>query len=336
MVKLFVGVFVCSLLFLVGCGDSKKETSSYALTVNGHNISIVEFDKTVEYIRQSMIQMAPQAALESASPEMRKNAARQLIANDLMVEEAKHRGLKFDSSAVEAVFNKFQSQFGSRETFLEEMKKSGETEEGIRKQMQDGALIDTLLKQVFATQSEPDSIAVRSYYDANQSKFSRGAKVRVSQIFFPFDSTASTDDGKQKILAKANTTLADLKSGKDFAKLANNNSSGVVATEGGDIGWFGPADLRPELWDPISKLDIGQFTDVVTSEKGYHIFKKTASDTSTIVPFAEVKDQITMMMNMKAKNDVVNTLVDKLMLKAKITYHDTSLVPGPKTDSPLM
>lgn len=336
MVKSFVAVVACSLLFLAGCGEAKKEASLYSLTVNGHKIPITEFDKTVEYIRQSMIQMAPQAALEGVSPEMRKNAARQLIANDLMVEEAMHRGLKYDSSAVEAVFNRFQSQFGTKETFIEEIKKSGETEEGIRKQMQDGALIDTLLKLVFASHGEPDSNAIRSYYNDNQSKFSRGAKVRVSQIFFPFDSTASTDAGKQAILAKANAALADLKAGKDFAKLANKNSSGAAATDGGDIGWFSSAELRPDFWEPISKIEVNQITGVVTSEKGYHIFKKTATDTNTIVPFAEVKDQITMMMNMKAKNDVVNSLVDSLMLKAKITYHDTSLVPGPTKDSPLM
>ncbi|HEX2955844.1 MAG TPA: peptidyl-prolyl cis-trans isomerase [Chitinispirillaceae bacterium] len=336
MVKIFVNAFICSLLFLVSCGDSKKESSSYALTVNGHHISITEFDKTVEYIKQSMIQMAPQSALESASPEMRKNAARQLIANDLMVDEAKRRGLKYDSVAVEAVFTKFQSQFGSRETFIEEIKKGGETEIGIRKQMQDGALIDTLLKIVFAAHSDPDSIAIRSYYDENKSKFTRGAKVRVSQIFFPFDSTASTDEGKQKILAKANVALTEIKAGKDFAKLANKNSSGAAATDGGDIGWFGPADLKPELWDPISKIDVGQVSEVVTSEKGYHLFKKTASDTNSTVPFADVKDQIAMMLNMKTKNDVVNSLVDSLMQNAKITYHDTSLVPGPKKDIPLM
>ncbi len=336
MVKLFVGVAVCSLLFLVGCGDAKKEASLYSLTVNGHNISTAEFDKTVEYIRQSMIQMSPQAALDGVSPEMRKSAARQLIANDLMVEEANRRGLKYDSSAVEDVFNRFQSQFGTKEKFDEEIKKNGETEEGIRKQMKDGALIDTLLKLVFAAHSDPDSNAIRTYYDENKSKFTRGAKVRVSQIFFPFDSTASTDAGKQKILAKANVVLSDLKGGKDFAKLANKNSSGAAATDGGDIGWFGPADLRPELWGPISNIAVNQFTDIVTSEKGYHIFKKTASDTSTTVPFAEVKDQIAMMLNMKSKNDAVNALVDSLMLKAKITYHDTSLVPDPTKDSPLM
>jgi foldase protein PrsA len=318
-----------SFIFCTGCGNPKIKEPC-ALSVNGHDIPVVEFDKTVEYIRQSMIQMSPQSALEMVSSEVRKNAARQLIANDLMLAEAKRRGLKYDSAAVEAVFSRFQSQFGSKETFQDELKKSGETEEGIRKQMQDGATIDTLLKQVFAGVSDADSAAMHAYYDENRSKFSKGEKIRVSQIFFAFDSLTSTEDGKKKLLGKAQAALSEVKSGKDFAKIANKNSSGAAATNGGDLGWFGSTDLRAELSDPLSKIKVGEVSDIVTTEKGYHILKKTEIDTSSMMAYSQVQDQIGMMLNMKKKNDAINALVDGLIAKAKITYHDTSLVPLPK------
>jgi foldase protein PrsA len=329
MKRLVVILFSLSFIYVNGCGNSKKE--QYALSIDGHDITISEFDKTVEYIRQSMIQMAPQSALETVSSEVRKNAARQLIANDLMLAEAKRRGLKYDSAAVETVFSRFQSQFGSKETFTEELKKNGETEAGIRKQMQDGATIDTLLKIIFAGITDADSGAIHTYYNENQSKFAKDAKIRVSQIFFPFDSLSSTDDGKKKLLAKAQAVLKEVKSGKDFAKIANKNSSGVAAADGGDLGWFGSADLKEDLSVPLSKIKVGEVSDVVTTEKGYHILKKTDMDTSTVIPYSDVKDQIGMMLNMKKKNDAINGLVDSLMVKAKISYHDTSLVPVPKS-----
>jgi parvulin-like peptidyl-prolyl isomerase len=334
MKRLVAVVCGFSLFSLTGCGGEKDvDKGLYALSVNGHKITVSEFDKTIEYVRQSMIQMSPQAALQAVTPEMRKNAARQLIANDLMVDAAKKRGFKYDSAAVEAVFTRFQSQFGSKETFVEELKKSGETEEGIRKQMQDGAIIDTLLKTVFASISDADSNAIKAYYDENKSKFSKGARVRVSQIFFAFDSVTSTDEGKKKLLAKAQSALTEVKAGKDFAALANKNSSGPAATDGGDMGWFGASDLRADLSEPLSKLNVGEVSDVVTTGMGYHILKKTATDSSSTANFSEVKDQIAMMLNMRKKNDAINSLVDSLMVKAKIAYYDTSLVPLPKTDA---
>lgn len=334
MKRLIVILFSLSFICITGCGNSKKE--QYALSVNGHDITVSEFDKTVEYIRQSMIQMAPQSALETVSSEVRKNAARQLIANDLMLEEAKRRGLKYDSAAVENVFSRFQSQFGSKETFTEELKKNGETEVGIRKQMQDGATIDTLLKIIFAGITDADSGDIETYYKENKSKFSKDGKIRVSQIFFPFDSLSSTDDGKKKLLGKAKAVLAEVKSGKDFANIANKNRSGAAAaSDGGDLGWFGPADLNADLSVPLLKIKVGEVSDVITTEKGYHILKKTDMDTSTVMAYSDVKDQIGMMLNMKKKNDAINGLVDSLMVKAKISYHDTSLVPMAKNTEPM-
>jgi foldase protein PrsA len=329
--KQLITTAILLLPIVMGCEQKPKET--FALSVNGHNIKNDEINRTIEFIRQSMQQMSPGALLESVSPEMRKNAARQLIANDLMIAEAQRRGLNVDSSIVENVFTKFKGQFGSDETFKSEIAKMGETETGIRKQMHEGALIDTLLKSLFVTIDTIDSESMKVYYEKNKDKYTLEPRVRASQIFFPFDSVTSTEDGKKALLKKAESVLGMARSGSDFKKLAAKYSNGPGATEGGDIGWFGSQDLRPDLSTPLYKLNKGEISDVVASEMGYHILMKTDVDESKIAGFDEVKDHISMVLKMKKQNDFLNAFIDSLIVKAHVVYHDTSLVPGVHPDS---
>lgn len=326
--------YLVLIVSLVGINCNSGNDEGYALTVNEHKISNVEIERTVDFIRQSMLQISPEKAIEPISPEMRKNAARQLIANDLMIDAANKQGMKVDSSVVSNVFEQFKSQFGTQETFETEIAKMGETEDGIKKQMHDGALIDTLLKSMFETIEEVDSAAVRAYYESNKEKYVTEPRVRVSQIFFPFDSTNSSGSQKENLIKKAQSVLADIRAGKDFSKLAVQYSKGPGAESGGDMGWFESNDLRPDLAVPLSKLNKNEISDVVTSDIGVHILKKTEIDEAKIAGFEKVKDHVNMVLTMKKQNDFINAYIDSLIDKAKVVYHDSSLVPSDqKTES---
>lgn len=321
-------------LIVVSCNSKKDE--GYALTVNGHKISNVEIDRTVDFIRQSMLQIAPEKAIEPISPEMRKNAARQLIANDLMIDAANKQGMKIDSSVVSNVFKNFKAQFGDQETFKTEIAKMGETEDGIRKQMYDGALIDTLLKSKFETIEEVDSSAIKDYYENNKDKYMTEPRIRVSQIFFPFDSTTTSDSEKVNLIQKAQSVLTDIRAGKDFSKLAAQHSKGPGAASGGDMGWFESNDLRPDLAIPLSNLNKNEISDIVSSEIGLHILKKTEIDEATTAEFEKVKDHVNMVLTMEKQNDFINSYIDSLIDKAKVIYHDSSLVPSARNTESTM
>jgi len=66
-----------------------------------------------------------------------------------------------------------------------------------------------------------------------------------------------------------------LDQGSDFNELAKQRSKGPTAQRGGDLGLITKGDLLPELDKAISLLKVGQISDVIKSELGYHIFKRT-------------------------------------------------------------
>jgi peptidyl-prolyl cis-trans isomerase SurA len=72
---------------------------------------------------------------------------------------------------------------------------------------------------------------------------------------------------------KAESILAKLRSGANFATVAAASSDGPQAMQGGDLG-VKPVDGWPDLFvSATSKLQVGQITGILKSGNGFHILK---------------------------------------------------------------
>jgi len=66
-----------------------------------------------------------------------------------------------------------------------------------------------------------------------------------------------------------------LKAGEDFGNLARELSTDTgSAPAGGDLNWFDPEQMVPEFADAVRKLEIGEISDPVQSQYGFHIIQK--------------------------------------------------------------
>lgn len=74
--------------------------------------------------------------------------------------------------------------------------------------------------------------------------------------------------------ASAKAIYALLMDGVDFAKLASEYSTDTGSKAGGgDLGWFGPGDMVAEFEIAAYALDIGEISQPVKSQHGYHIIQ---------------------------------------------------------------
>ncbi|MHB1355283.1 MAG: peptidylprolyl isomerase [Anaerolineae bacterium] len=71
---------------------------------------------------------------------------------------------------------------------------------------------------------------------------------------------------------EAQAALDRLKNGEDFGTLAEELSQDTAsATSGGDLGWFTKGMMLPEFEAAAFSLPVGQLSDVVQSQAGFHI-----------------------------------------------------------------
>lgn len=102
-------------------------------------------------------------------------------------------------------------------------------------------------------------------------------QIQASHILLMYDgslrstATRSQDDAKQKI-AQIKTEIDE---GKDFGEAARQHSDCPSSSQGGDLGTFGRGMMVPEFEDAAFILDIGATSNVVETDFGYHLIKRT-------------------------------------------------------------
>jgi peptidyl-prolyl cis-trans isomerase SurA len=59
----------------------------------------------------------------------------------------------------------------------------------------------------------------------------------------------------------------------DFGELAKKYSEDGSAPNGGNLGWMGPGDLVPEFDQAMNRLQIGEVSNPVKTEFGWHLIQ---------------------------------------------------------------
>jgi foldase protein PrsA len=81
--------------------------------------------------------------------------------------------------------------------------------------------------------------------------------------------------------------------GADFAALAKEYSDdGESKEKGGNLGSFGSAELTPNIAAAVRDLKVGEISDVVPSDVGFHVFKVLTREGGGEWTFEEVKDRV--------------------------------------------
>ncbi|GBU21141.1 hypothetical protein R80B4_01030 [Fibrobacteres bacterium R8-0-B4] len=313
-------VMLAAAVLLVSC-TKKEKAEAVALTVNGEAITVDEVNEAAEFFQRQQMFLSPSQLFESGGgADVRRAAARQLAANMLLLAEVKRLGWRADSARVETAANRFISQFPDRETFLSQLAAMGESEESMRRGIEDEFLLDSLLNVVGAAAGPASDEECRARYDADTSRYKEPESARASHIIFELEQTA-TDSQVRAVMETAKAVLAKAKGGADFDALIKEHSP----MSGGDIGWFKRGDLVPDLENKVFSMKKGEISDPIPSGMGFHIIKKTDEKAPRQLSYAEAEAAIRAGLSERKKTDKVNAYVDSLIGAADVKYMDTTL-----------
>lgn len=235
-------------------------------------------------------------------------------------------------SAVEQVLNFYAMQGVPQEALKEHMEELVATahEQLIGAKILDDAaksagkpreeLIAEATKDVIAPTDED----CENYYNENREAFKEPPQVRASHILVKID--GSDGDIKAKARAKIDSiragVMGEINVEKAFADAARENSDCPSGREGGDLGWFGPGQMVPEFDKVAFEMKVDEISDVVETQFGFHILRKTGEKPGGERPFDEVKEPLRESLMREAQNAAFGRFMDELRAAAKIEFLD--------------
>ncbi|HPP87498.1 MAG TPA: peptidylprolyl isomerase, partial [bacterium] len=148
-----------------------------------------------------------------------------------------------------------------------------------------------------------------AYYEKQKAIFTHPERRKVQHILVAVGNDSKPEEVNKK-LAKIKAAEKKLKAGANFEKIAKEYSECESKTNGGFIGYLEvKGNENDTITKTIVKLKENELSEIVKSERGYHILKVSEIKPSYTDAFDKVKDRLKLMY-----------LLDKHKQNAKIEY----------------
>jgi len=284
--------------------------------VNGVKISAVDFDREVGRYQQQMSMMG-QAPSPEQMTEIKDKVLNGLIDRELLSQQAEKEGIKVDKKEVDERIAALRQRFPNEEDFKKTLDRLGLTEAGLRAQFEKELAIKAMLDKKYAGKLDVTEAEMKKFYDDNPDFFKTPERVRASHILIKVDQGASEADK-----AKARQKIADIqkkvKKGEDFAALAKENSDCPSSSKGGDLDFFQRGQMVGPFQDAAFAMKVGDVSDIVETQFGYHLIKVTDKKDAGKISFEESKEKIKAHLGQQEMAQEVNKYVAELKKTAKI------------------
>lgn len=269
-----------------------KDKGEIAATVNGEEITLEELD--LEYAR------LPEQYKSLLSKE---DILSQLIDKKLLFQEAAALGITVSDSEIEEQLNTVKGQFPTEEVFIQLLEQQELTSDDIKNQIKDQLIINKLLNQTALSKIEISEQEIADYYKENLEQFIAGeGQIRAAHIL------VDSEDEADEIIRL-------LEKGADFQGLALEKSQDPsVSVNKGDLGFFSKGTMAAEFEKAAFSLKIGEISDPVKTQFGYHIIRRLSGRIS----INEAKGSISSIILRTKQSDVVGEFLEELREKADI------------------
>jgi len=125
--------------------------------------------------------------------------------------------------------------------------------------------------------------------------------------------------------AKADDIRHRLLAGEPFARIAGEVSDATSKANGGLIGPIKVDELAPALQTMLTKLKVGDVSEVIRMQRGYQIFGLESRTETKVKSFDEARQDISDRIADEKRRGETQKYLEKLRAAATITWHNDEL-----------
>ena len=146
-----------------------------------------------------------------------------------------------------------------------------------------------------------DETAIQAMYDVKYGNFQGSPEFNASHIL------VETEEEAQAI-------ATEIRAGADFAETAKEKSTGPSGPRGGALGWFGPGQMVPEFEQAVTELSVGEVSNPVQTQFGWHVIILNESRTQPAPTLGEVRGEL----EIDVENEIASAYIAELSSEADV------------------
>ena len=284
-----------------GTADTAAEAEDDVIaTVNGEEIFRKELDRRLRVLKRMNQEVTRAVKIDVINQLAKKVLLKQFVEKqDIGVSGGEIQG------ELEKIQYFLKSNPNDSDKSLEEILESqgsniGELEDEIRRTLALSKYLDNRV----------DDEEKISYFESNINAFN-GEKVKASHILIDttkLKTAAELETAKQKI----EEVKKEIDNGADFAETAREYSTCPSAEKGGDIGFFQrKGSLVEEFAEAAFSMKVGEISEPVKTQFGYHIIKVTDKEEGKDVNYKDVADMVDFIYIQVMTDELLKRLHDK-------------------------
>ncbi|MDY3052587.1 MAG: peptidylprolyl isomerase [Ndongobacter sp.] len=267
------------MLLLAGCGAGEKTAQGTYATVNGVEITNADYEKNLDLYTKMLI----------ARYQVKSTVENLLIHDAVVRQELEKNKIEVTQDRLDADVQEAIKNLGGDAAFQQLLKDLDITEaqyrESLRHETNYKVLLDWYIEQHPASDTE-----MKDFYEKNKDALE---KVTVSHIL------VASEEEAQKVKER-------LEAGEKFEDLAKELSTDPgSAANGGSMQETSPSTYVSEFAQALTKLEVGQISDPVKTEFGYHIIRLDGRKAS----YEDFRDEISKQLATSGFNAYLNELM---------------------------
>jgi peptidyl-prolyl cis-trans isomerase SurA len=307
-----VALAVCTALACVGAhAQDVTELNRIVAVVNDDVITSVDLGRetqmALETLRRQGTPLPQHDVLE-------KQLLERLITKRVLLQQARNTGLRVPDAELDAAIERIAAQNKMSVAGLRQaVAQTGVSFDRFREDVRGEILISRMREREVESRVMVTDAEIQTFLRSQEGRGDKAADdYSLSHILVSVPEQATPEELRLR-RTRAETALAQLKSGADFRQVAASFSDAPDALNGGEMGWRAAGRLPGMFLDALRGMKVGDVSQILRSPAGFHILKLTdlrGSNAAIIVTQTHARHILVRLNEVVSEADARNRLTE--------------------------
>ncbi|MCP4682845.1 MAG: hypothetical protein GY864_10975 [Desulfobacterales bacterium] len=291
--------------FVTGCGLFDESENRVAIVLGSRQVTIDELREDMSFMNSGM------GLLARHGDKIREKLIDRIIDHYLILEYGKERNIALSENELQQALQDIRSGY-TEESFKNALLRECVDFQQWSERLGEQLLVNKIIREMVKDIDLPGYQEIKLYFEEHRDEFKTPGMIKFRQIV-------------TRTKGEAEELLQRLKKGEKISELARENSIAPEAGNGGEVGWIAAGTLDESMEKALFSTPKGEFSPVVKTPYGYHIFEGPAVRSEGVREFSDVISEIEAKLLDRSRKTLCKRRLQELRARFKVDVNQELL-----------